>query len=154
MAGWILSRTAICRTCWIWGTYPPDKRKTIMPVGRSNSFPYVLLTHHSDPRAKNPPSLAGFGAANHFCHVRFLWRFALRRFRRLCFDIFRRRFFLRFPMVKVGSRSVNLRFTSSTVKHNLSARVHDHFAGSLRENHLRSDRSDRQSGQHSDDSPV
>ena len=33
--------------------------------------------------------------------MRFLWRFALRRFRRLCFDIFRRRFFLRLPMVRV-----------------------------------------------------
>ncbi|MEY4924942.1 MAG: hypothetical protein RL598_1461, partial [Verrucomicrobiota bacterium] len=30
---------------------------------------------------------------------RFLWRLALRRFRRLCFDILRRRFFLRLPMV-------------------------------------------------------
>ena len=38
--------------------------------------------------------------AGYFCHVRFLWRFALRRFRRLCFDILRRRFFFRFPMVK------------------------------------------------------
>ena len=39
--------------------------------------------------------------AGYFCHVRFLWRFALSRFRRLCFDIFRRRFFFRFPMVIV-----------------------------------------------------
>lgn len=35
----------------------------------------------------------------YFCHVRFLWRFALRRLRRLCFAILRRRFFLRLPMV-------------------------------------------------------
>jgi hypothetical protein len=35
----------------------------------------------------------------YFCQVRFLWRFALRRFRRLCFAIFRRRFFFKLPMV-------------------------------------------------------
>jgi hypothetical protein len=35
----------------------------------------------------------------YFCHVRFLCRLALRRLRRLCFDIFSRRFFLRLPMV-------------------------------------------------------
>jgi hypothetical protein len=55
-----------------------------------------------------------------------LWRLALRRFRRLCFDILRRRFFLRFPMVKVVFRSANLRFAQSPVKHNLSRR--DHYA--------------------------
>lgn len=59
---------------------------------------------------KNPPGLPAGGSvcagrcgggrapAPYFCQVRFLWRLALRRFRRLCFDIFRRRFFLRFPM--------------------------------------------------------
>jgi len=31
-------------------------------------------------------------------HVRFLWRLAFKRLRRLCFDILRRRFFLRLPM--------------------------------------------------------
>lgn len=35
---------------------------------------------------------------DYFCQVRFLWRFAFRRFRRLCFDIFRRRFFFRLPI--------------------------------------------------------
>lgn len=39
--------------------------------------------------------------AGYFCHVRFLWRFALRRLRRLCFAILRRRFFFRLPMVRV-----------------------------------------------------
>jgi hypothetical protein len=36
--------------------------------------------------------------ATHFCHVRFLCRLALSRLRRLCFDIFNRRFFFRLPM--------------------------------------------------------
>ena len=82
---------------------------------------------------KNPPSPAGFLQINevktirfYFCHVRFLWRLAFRRFRRLCLDIFRRRFFLRFPMVKVVFRSANLRFAPNPVKHNLSRR--DHYA--------------------------
>jgi hypothetical protein len=35
----------------------------------------------------------------HFCHVRFLWRFAFKRFLRLCLFIFKRRFFFRLPMV-------------------------------------------------------
>jgi hypothetical protein len=35
----------------------------------------------------------------YFCHVRFLWRFDFKRFRRLCLFIFRRRFFFRLPMV-------------------------------------------------------
>lgn len=56
---------------------------------------------------------AGF----YFCQVRFLWRFAFRRFRRLCFDILRRRFFLRFPMVKVVFRSDNVRVRFCAVKH-------------------------------------
>jgi hypothetical protein len=38
----------------------------------------------------------------YFCHVRFLCRLDFRRLRRLCFDIFRRRFFLRLPMVMKG----------------------------------------------------
>ena len=37
-------------------------------------------------------------AAAHFCHVRFLWRFDFKRFRRLCLFIFNRRFFFRLPM--------------------------------------------------------
>jgi hypothetical protein len=84
----------------------------------------------------------------YFCHVRFLWRFALRRFRRLCFDIFRRRFFLRFPMVKVGFRSVNVRFTADTVKHNLSARSHRSLPGRLGKNQHRPHVRRRQSGQY------
>ena len=54
---------------------------------------------------KNPPESGGFdcgstarAAPNYFCHVRFLWRLDFKRFRRLCLFIFRRRFFLRFPM--------------------------------------------------------
>ena len=44
--------------------------------------------------------------AAHFCHVRFLWRCAFKRFRRLCLFIFRRRFFFRLPMVmRVGERA-------------------------------------------------
>ena len=39
------------------------------------------------------------GASAYFCHVRFLWRFAFKRFRRLCLFIFKRRFFFRLPMV-------------------------------------------------------
>jgi hypothetical protein len=70
---------------------------------------------------ENPPrGAAGFErsddgsgglAAAHFCHVRFLWRFDFKRFRRLCLFIFRRRFFFRLPMVidfGEGSRCVPL----------------------------------------------
>lgn len=46
-------------------------------------------------RGKN----AGENRAGYFCHVRFLWRLAFKRFRRLCLFIFRRRFFFRLPMV-------------------------------------------------------
>ena len=84
----------------------------------------------------------------YFCQVRFLWRFALRRFRRLCFDIFRRRFFLRFPMVKVGFRSANVRFTPGAVKHNLFVHGHRQFLGSLREHQLGAVRLQRQTGEH------
>ena len=35
----------------------------------------------------------------YFCQVRFLWRLAFKRFRRLCLFIFKRRFFFRLPMV-------------------------------------------------------
>jgi hypothetical protein len=72
----------------------------------------------SQPEIKNPPrkpvgpnlsadepSPKGVGSifslepeSNHFCHVRFLWRLAFKRFLRLCLFIFRRRFFFRFPM--------------------------------------------------------
>ena len=51
---------------------------------------------------------AGTTRANaraYFCHVRFLWRFAFKRFRRLCLFIFRRRFFFRLPMVLNSERS-------------------------------------------------
>ena len=72
-----------------------------------NSFPIFYKSSLSPIYGKkNPPALSGGccgpGVWNwaYFCQVRFLWRFALRRLRRLCFDIFRRRFFLRFPMVK------------------------------------------------------
>jgi hypothetical protein len=41
----------------------------------------------------------GENRAGYFCHVRFLWRLAFKRFRRLCLFIFRRRFFFRLPMV-------------------------------------------------------
>jgi hypothetical protein len=41
----------------------------------------------------------GSAVAPHFCHVRFLWRFAFKRFLRLCLFIFKRRFFFRLPMV-------------------------------------------------------
>lgn len=41
----------------------------------------------------------------YFCHVRFLWRLAFKRLRRLCLFIFRRRFFFRLPMVLNGERS-------------------------------------------------
>jgi hypothetical protein len=36
---------------------------------------------------------------DHFCHVRFLWRFDFKRFLRLCVFIFNRRFFFRLPIV-------------------------------------------------------
>jgi hypothetical protein len=95
--------------------------------------------------SKKPARIGGFVKKSafyrlvqaYFCHVRFLWRFALRRFRRLCFDIFRRRFFLRFPMVKVGFRSANVRFTADAVKHNLSVCGQCNPAGRLGENQLR-----------------
>ncbi len=62
---------------------------------------------------KNPPKIGGFEEvlrapdAGYFCHVRFLCRLALSRFRRLCFDIFSRRFFFRLPMEEIdGWRTV------------------------------------------------
>lgn len=45
------------------------------------------------------PSREAQPTTGYFCQVRFLCRFAFKRFRRLCFDILRRRFFLRLPMV-------------------------------------------------------
>ena len=53
---------------------------------------------------------AGLAAA-HFCHVRFLWRLAFKRFLRLCLFILRRRFFLRLPMdyVERVQKSARLR---------------------------------------------
>ena len=43
-------------------------------------------------------------------HVRFLCRFDFKRLRRLCFDIFRRRFFFRLPMViKVNLKTCETR---------------------------------------------
>lgn len=95
--------------------------------------------------SKNPPIWAGFRnqsltgvrvAQCYFCQVRFLCRFALRRFRRLCFDIFRRRFFLRLPMVKFSFKSANLRFSSDAVKHNLRSGRHRHLSGLLGKNHF------------------
>jgi hypothetical protein len=50
--------------------------------------------------------------------VRFLWRFDFKRFRRLCLFIFRRRFFLRFP---IWSRPTNVRFTPWGVECNRAA---------------------------------
>ena len=60
-------------------------------------------------KANPPQNAAGSGEIDdsrsartptaYFCHVRFLWRFAFKRFRRLCLFIFRRRFFFRLPMV-------------------------------------------------------
>jgi hypothetical protein len=47
---------------------------------------------------KFPPAPAAPVREDYFCQVRFLWRFAFRRFRRLCFDILRARFLRRFPM--------------------------------------------------------
>ena len=57
--------------------------------------------------AKSPPQIFAAGwrkmkvatGETYFCHVRFLWRFDFKRFRRLCLFIFRRRFFFRLPMV-------------------------------------------------------
>ena len=50
----------------------------------------------------NSGSRAGLWArAAYFCQVRFLCRLAFKRFLRLCFDILRRRFFLRFPMFEM-----------------------------------------------------
>jgi hypothetical protein len=43
---------AICRTCWIWGTYLSDKRKTIMLSSRPDSFPYLLPEVQADYKCK------------------------------------------------------------------------------------------------------
>ncbi len=58
-------------------------------------------------------------ASAYFCHVRFLWRFAFKRFRRLCLFIFSRRFFFRLPMVGSCRVVATVRLTSSPVKTNL-----------------------------------
>jgi hypothetical protein len=61
---------------------------------------------------KNPPRVAaGLGwkkrrtGASYFCHVRFLWRFDFKRFRRLCLFIFKRRFFFRLPICRRVKRA-------------------------------------------------
>ena len=46
-----------------------------------------------------PPDSARPPIPGYFCQVRFLCRFDFKRLRRLCFDILRRRFFFRLPMV-------------------------------------------------------
>ena len=51
---------------------------------------------HGGMGAKHQKRVQG---ADHFCHVRFLWRFDFKRFLRLCLFIFNRRFFFRLPMV-------------------------------------------------------
>jgi hypothetical protein len=58
------------------------------------------------------------GRAAYFCHVRFLWRFDFKRFRRLCLFIFRRRFFFRLPMVcaKIGCDGRTVRSHLRAVK--------------------------------------
>ena len=96
----------ICRTAWIWSPPGPDKTKTIKEPFSPNSFPTVLQNSETATYDKKPADFSRRVCrsikeilVDYFCHVRFLWRFALRRLRRLCFDILRRRFFLRFPMV-------------------------------------------------------
>ncbi len=73
------------------GAIDPDKKKTRREVRR------VSKVRKTGAAAR---------AAAHFCHVRFLWRLAFKRFLRLCLFILRRRFFFRLPMVIIfGERS-------------------------------------------------
>lgn len=50
----------ICRTCWIRGTYPPDKTKTTILSLCSSSFPNVLLSNYLSWNAKKPATTGGF----------------------------------------------------------------------------------------------
>jgi len=73
-------------------------------------------------KAKNPPraprrafeNTARRAVSSYFCQVRFLWRFAFKRFRRLCLFILRRRFFFRLPMVR-GQPCARLQRLSSRI---------------------------------------
>lgn len=75
-----------------WPLFSPsqgtDKKKT------SSLPPYL--------RHKKSPSLdrGSKCSSTNQPQVRFLWRFDRERFLRLCCEIFRRRFFLRLPMIK------------------------------------------------------
>ncbi len=72
-------------------------------------WPFTFSLKVSPITTKNPPSIGGFAKVCHDrgkappvgldYHVRFLCRLAFKRLRRLCCDIFRRRFFLRLPMI-------------------------------------------------------
>jgi hypothetical protein len=86
-------------------------RQDETPSGMFWSESYEILPNST--QTKSPPDAAGVEKgtkmrltvggrleATHFCQVRFLWRLAFRRLRRLCFDILRRRFFLRLPILK------------------------------------------------------
>lgn len=85
---------------------PPSGRGK--PTSRKNKSPRGWRGLRREPassnlparelRARPPRRAVVLGSRTYFCHVRFLWRFAFKRFRRLCFDILRRRFFFRLPM--------------------------------------------------------
>ena len=79
----------------------------------SSFFDFLRISGNPLPgsgraKTKNPPREgggferrgAGTAPAGYFCHVRFLWRWAFKRLRRLCLFILRRRFFFRLPMEK------------------------------------------------------
>lgn len=72
-------------------------RAEFAKIDKANSYHYSLGPSHLPfIRMKNPPWCAA--GLDYFCHVRFLWRLAFKRLRRLCLFIFNRRFFLRFPI--------------------------------------------------------
>ena len=69
-----------------------------------NKNPSRAATGGKDAGEGSGPHIGG---PTHFCHVRFLWRFAFKRFLRLCLFIFSRRFFFRLPMVRGGNRATH-----------------------------------------------
>jgi hypothetical protein len=83
----------------------PRRGRALLPV---KSWPVC----EKKTRRERAPGLERRQTKNrsgYFCHVRFLWRFAFKRFRRLCLFIFRRRFFFRLPMLFEFREGVTVR---------------------------------------------
>lgn len=82
--------------------------------GQRHQLTAIVLATNKKARCGKQRAKAEL-TSTYFCHVRFLCRFALSRLRRLCFDIFNRRFFFRLPMDWINECST-VRSAFSAVK--------------------------------------